>query len=161
MVAGVIFSIFMILLGMTFQSGNQQIEITHGKMTAEDAVRTSLSRMVRELQQADPSEVRISPNGQSITFRFLSGVDSSGEIVWSNPVTYEVNSASQLIRKDLVTDETEVVAYKVTHFRVLKGTGNPPPYDYSLEVDVQENTPHGRRIPVTRSSQVTLRNGSG
>jgi prepilin-type N-terminal cleavage/methylation domain-containing protein len=147
----------MIFYGMhtLFRLGSQQANALNVRMTIEDSAREGLTRMLQEIRESTPA--KISASSSSLTLQIPAGVDSSGHITWSSPVTYGLsgNSQSQLVRTS--GGSSQVVANNVQNMAV---TLNPPsaPTLVTVRLDLLRQSIEGRSFSETLIGQGKVRN---
>lgn len=144
----------MIALGMymMMRKGDDQAKELETKMTIEESAREGLYKLIQELRLSASSKVTIT-GGTSVSFftaNSASPVAADYTVNWSaNPVTYALGGTDgkQLIRTDVATGTTKVIANDVTSISI---TGDAtPPTIVTVTLNVQRQASSGRNVPVT------------
>jgi len=152
-----IFSMFMVLVGMTFQGSNEQIDVSQGKITVEESIRASLYRMALEVRESTVSRVNIANGGATLNFQIPQAISSTGAITWSNLITYQVNPVTrQLVRTVDGTPGTTVLANEIDGV-TFTAIGTPAT-SYSFTVAARKTATNGRNLTVSGTQQAKPRN---
>ncbi len=159
----IVYSIFTVI-----RVTGDQIDTTGLKMTIQSSARDGLYRMTQEIRESAPSKITVGTGGTSVTFyvpKPTAPVTSSYDIDWTN--AYQIKYAlggtgnKQIIRTNLTTNQTTVVANDVT---ALTFTGNTSqPTDVTVAMSVQRALVNGRNVPATAmqmTGQAKVRNVS-
>ena len=150
-------TMFMLLIGMTFQGSNEQLDVSQGKITVEEAVRGSLYRMALEIRESAVSRVTIANGGATLNFQIPQSISNDGVITWSNLITYQVDGTTrQLVRTLQGTPGATVLANDIdgVNFNAV-GT---PVTSYSFTVTARRNTINGRNLTVSGTNHAKPRN---
>ena len=100
-IALAIFAVVAIAIFNTFVIGRRTWLIGTAQVTAQQAARNAINYMQRELAFSGPSHVTIALTNDSVTFNKPVSVDSSGDISWSNDITYSYDSTKKQIIRTL------------------------------------------------------------
>lgn len=154
LVAMVIFTMMMGLLGVVFIGGRNHAMLTDTKMNLQTSVRDSLTSMSLEIRESSPSRVAIGGGGSTLTFQIPASVTNSGTIAWSSPVTYRIGgNGKQLIRND-GAGNTTILANDVQSVNFSFVDANTVVYS----VTTQRTTIEGRNISATLTGDARFRN---
>lgn len=135
------------------------------KMAIQTSAREALYKMLMEIRESSPSRITIT-GGNTIRFQIpneTAPVTSSYAVNWGDTIQYTRGGTnnSQIIRTNVTTSATSVIANDVTSLAV---TGNTtPPTKVSLTISVQRSLLNGRSIPsspITLTGQARVRNSS-
>lgn len=166
----IVLLIFSIILGAIFStmtigklswySGDAQVEV-------QQETRKGLSRMSKELRQSRSSVIQgVPPDGEyhnTIIFKIpedIDGdgdtIDNSGNIEWSNDITYSLGGLNnrQLLRTE--EGESTVLANNIALLQFRRGSTTQELLEINLMAE--KRTIQGHIIQSTLSSQVELRN---
>jgi len=131
--------------------------ISKVQMDVQFQARRVMSEITEELSQTSPSRVTININ-DVITFQLPNDDYVNGAFTWGDQIQcsliLEPSGISQLIRTNLTTNQTKVLANYINGIQFTLTGGI-----ISMEVNVNK-TPKGGEAPVTiqLNSQVSLRN---
>ena len=116
----------------------------------------AVERLSRELRNSTMTRITI-PQLSILQFQVPSAIDASGNITWSGWIQYSIGGLDneQLIRQDLTTGVTDVMANKVSTLQFVSNA-NPP--TLTINLTAQDATDYGTLIPVPLSCTVELRN---
>ena len=145
--------------------GTEQINTAGVKMTIQDSAREGLYRMIQELRQSAPSRITVGSGGNSITFNVpdpSSSFTGGYAVNWpGHQIQYAIGGSNnnQIIRTNLTTNETKVIANDVT---ALSFTGNSgQPTVVTVAMSVQRTLTNNRVVPATAlqlTGQAKIRN---
>ena len=134
------------------------------RMTLQTSAREGLYRMVQEIRESSPGRTTIT-GGNTLTFSIpnpTTPVTAGYAINWGDQIQYAIGTganSTKIIRTDLTTNVTTVMASDVT---ALSFTGNTvPPSRVTVSLSVQRSLTNGRNVPATAmqlSGQAKLRN---
>jgi type II secretory pathway pseudopilin PulG len=166
-------SMIMYVIFVVLRTGDVQIRTAQTKMTIQDSVREGLYKMQQEIRQSSPTRVCLS------TVQPCTTTSTSIE-VWvpdpNNPIdtnTFQIDWAQahriqytlgglnnrQILRNDLTSNQTSVVANDVTSLNFIGDAQQPNLV--TINVGVQRALSNGRLVPVTplqMSGQAEIRN---
>ncbi len=157
----------MIAYAMFFaiRMGDAQVQTTQLKMFIQDSAREGLYRMVQEIRQSSPTRISITGGGNTIQFSMpnTSGLNADFSVNWNqaNTIRYAVGGLNngQLIKTDLTTGGTTVIANDVTGVNFAGNSANPTLVTVTL--NVQRSLMSGRLVPaqpLQMSAQAEIRN---
>ena len=126
----------------------------------QEIIKTLLT-MEKELKETRASQTNLSIGSTSSSLSFKipkitngSILDSSGNIIWSNSISYSVNANKQIIRNDSVN--TTVLSNNVTALNFTRPTamGNI----FQINITAQKTSPTRRVFRDTELMSVRMRN---
>ncbi len=135
------------------------------KMAIQTSAREALYKMLMEIRESSPSRITIT-GGDTIQFQIpnqTTPVTSGYAVNWGDTIQYTRGgtNSSQIIRTNVTTSTTSVIANDVTSMAVAGNT--TPPTKVTMTVNVQRSLLNGRAIPsspVTLTGQARVRNSS-
>lgn len=165
MISMVTASVIAYSIFVAMRLGTEQINTAGVKMTIQDSAREGLYRMTQEIRESAPNLITIGSGGSSITFNVpdpSNPVTGGFAINWpGHQIQYAlggINNA-QIIRTNLTTNQTKVIANDVT---ALSFTGNvAAPTVVTVAMSVQKTLESGRVVPATAlqlTGQAKIRN---
>lgn len=135
-------------------AGNRQGQDLEVRMTIQDPAREGLYRMIQEIRLSAPERIDIDDGGSSIQFQVPDVDNPVGDdftVNWDNAETIEYaiggEDDDQVIRTNVTTGETAVVAHDVVDIEFTGNAGNPT--EVTITMQVQRETVSGRVIPET------------
>lgn len=164
-------ALFLIALGVFFAVAGvsrQSWETGSAEMQLRQEARRALSRIVRELRQADIGTVTVPATGQPATdiwFRIPEDQDADGEwieggvVEWSENHYFGMNrdgSGELLYRKGVGGAEVSVVTGDVTGLTFTRTAATPSIVDITLSLS--KATPSGRVVTKSFSDRAKIRN---
>lgn len=155
------YSIFTVM-----RAGETQQEGIRVKMTIQDSAREGLYKMAQEIRLSAPDRITINGGGDSIQFDIpdpSNPVEADYTVNWTgaHSIQYELggDDGDQIIRTDLTSGQTSVIANDVTG---LNFTGNSAEPDLvTITMGVQRTMTNNRQIPETPlqlTGQAEIRN---
>lgn len=153
-------TIIIIILGVIFyvlNTGRDSFYIISEKMELLHKVRNALEFMEGELLQSRRSLLSIPADGNyynSVTFRIPDNITENGTIVWSEEITYSLNSNNQLVRTQ--AGEEQIIASYVNElkFRI----DNTLPNLLEIYITAEKETFLEREISFSLESKIKMRN---
>lgn len=131
-------------------TGNDQIRTADLKMNIQDSAREGIYRMVQEMRLSAPD--RIWPNGTTIEFVIPDGANPLAvdyKVDWNlgHRIRYALGGVNntQIIRTDLLTGQTSVIANDVVNLGFQGNGANPTVV--TVTVGVQRALGNGRLVP--------------
>ena len=158
LVAAFIFSVLMGLTALILRGGQEQARYTETRMHLDESLRQALSQMNLDLREASSSRTAIGNGGASLTIQTPASVSNSGNITWSNALTFQVGgNGRQLVKIDGGTRQVTILANDIQSVN-FTATGNPTAtVRYTLTA--QRALWNGRNISVNSTGEARLRNG--
>ena len=145
--------------------GNEQVDTREARMTMQDNAREGMYKMLQELRQSGPSKITVGTG--YIQFQIpdpSSLVTTSYAVNWTNAHTikYSVGGTNntQLIRQDVTSNKTAVVANNITGL-TFSGSPSSAPTVVTATMSIQKTLSNGRVMPIqamTLTSQAEIRN---
>lgn len=156
MISVMIMSIITLITMQAFTIGSRLCDVTYTQSRVSGESRMAVERLSRELRNSAMARITI-PQAGILQFQVPSAIDASGNITWSGWIQYSIGGLNneQLIRQDLTTGVTDVMANKVTTLQFVSNA-NPP--TLTINLTAQDATDYGTLIPVPLSCTVELRN---
>lgn len=159
-------SIIAYAIFLVMGTGQGESEQTQLKMFIQDSAREGVYKMAQEIRQSAPDRIVIGNAGNTIQFAVpdpASPVNPDFSVNWTNahPIRYSLGGANnrQILRTDLATNQTSVMANDVT---ALSFTGNGAnPTTVAITVRVQRLMRNNRAVPVNPlqlTAQAEIRN---
>lgn len=165
LVATFIFSLIFMAVFMVLAGGRDSFFTGDAAIEIHQEIRKVLLTMDKELRQSRSSEITGVPADNnfypSITFKVpedLDGdgdvIDASGNIEWSNDITYALNANSQIIR--MTSTGTSVTANSISNLQFMRASGNPD--IVQVNISTQKTTSLGRTLNDTFTYLIKMRN---
>lgn len=156
MVSVMIMSIITLITMQAFTIGSRLSDVAYTQSRVSGESRMAVERLSRELRNSTMTRITI-PQLSILQFQVPSAIDASGNITWSGWIQYSIGGLNneQLIRQDLTTGVTDVMANKVSTLQFVSNA-NPP--TLTINLTAQDATDYGTLIPVPLSCTVELRN---
>jgi len=163
----VLFSLLGLLASTVFIAGETMVEVNDSKLSLQQEARLGMTRVLKELRQAQPSSISLSQNNTSITFAIPQSIDpNSGAITWSLPITYSVGgiNSAQLIRSQTGSTDTTILA---NHMNTNLADPNrlqfqldqsPNPTQVTITMGMQQTILKGQTITADLTGEVNIRN---
>lgn len=155
---------YVIFLAIRVTAGN--FETASVKMSLQTSGREGLYRMIQELRTSAPSRITIASGGGTITFNVpntSTPVTSGYGVNWGDQIQYAMGTGSnstKVIRTNVTTGSTKVMAQDVTALTFTGNTGTAPSR-VTVAMSLQRNLVNGRTIPATAlqvTGQARIRN---
>ena len=158
-------SIMFYALSMSMRGGSEQLDSAGLRMNIQESAREGLYRIMQEIRQSSPTRITIGAGGNSIQIRVPDPANPTNADYtpnWTNSqnITYtRGGTGNQVIRTDVVTGQTRVVANDVV---TLNFTGNgAAPTLITTTLSVQRTLTNGKMVPnpaLQLRAQVRVRN---
>ncbi|MBI4549472.1 MAG: hypothetical protein HY714_00900 [Candidatus Omnitrophica bacterium] len=156
MVSTFLMSIVVLLTIQAFHSGSRIHDVTYNQSRLSGEARMAMERMTRELRNSNLARVLV-PQAGLLQFQVPAAIDANGNITWSGWLQYSLGGqdGEQLMRQDITTGATEVLANKVTN---LQFAVNANPATLTITMTSQDATDYGITTPISLSGTVDFRN---
>lgn len=156
MVSVSIMSLITLLTLQAFHAGSRSWDVNYNQTRISGELRGGMERMTRELRNSTLTRILI-PQSNMLQFQVPASISTSGSITWSGWMQYSLGgtNSEQLLRQDLTTNASTVLANKVTS---LQFVSNSNPATLAITMTVQDDTTYGTVIPGTLTSTVKFRN---
>ena len=163
----VIFSIIYMAVIMCLSTGRTSFYTGDTKIAVQQEIRKAFLVMNQELRQSRPSLIVGVPadgnNYSTITFNIPADADGdedvidddSGNVEWSENITYTLNGNNQITRTTASTGAT-IIANNITNLQFRRLATSPN--IIQISVNCQKATVLGRNLSDTILSSVTMRN---
>lgn len=145
-----------LMAGLTlqcFNAGSRMCDtgVTYSRLGTE--TRQGMERMTRELRNSAAGRVQV-PQANVIRFQVMTNIAARTYSGW---IEYSIGGATgdQLLRRDLTTNATTVIANKVRNVQFVL-SGNPVVLTVTL--NCQDTTGYGTPVPVNLTGLVEFRN---
>lgn len=157
LVAAFVFSLVMGLTALTLRGGQEQARYTETRMHLDESLRQALYQMNLDLREAAPSRTTLGNGGASLTIQTPAAVSNSGNITWSNALTFQVGgNGRQLVKTDAGTGQTTVLANDIQSV-TFTAAGNPmATIQYVLTA--RRALWNGRNLSASSTGEARLRN---
>ncbi len=161
----VVSSVLFYGLANSMQVGTQQLDTAGLRMDIQESAREGLYRMIQEIRQSAPTRITIGQGGATLQIRVPDPAnpvlaDFTPNWAGSRNITYALGgNGNQIIRTDVTSGQTRVVANDVTSVTFTGNMANPTLV--TVTVRVQRALPNGNLVPVTPmqlSGQAEVRN---
>ena len=155
--ATLLFTLVVGLTALILRGGQEQARYTETRMHLDESLRQALYQMNLDLREASPGRTTVGNNGASLTLQVPTAVSNSGNITWSNALTFQVGgNGRQLVKIDAGTRQTTVLANDIQSVN-FTAAGNPvATIQYVLTA--QRALWNGRNISVSSTGEARLRN---
>ena len=153
-----VFGMVSVLIFQCYTVGSRNVDISYAQFRLTGQARQALDRMVKELRNSAYWQVTV-PVSNQVTFRVPQSISPNGVITWSGMIQYVLGGLNnrQILRQDLVSGASSVLASDVTALQFVKNTN---PTTLSISLTTTGTTKAGDIIPIAVNGTVEFRNGS-